>query len=363
MMKIYTKVIFTLLLMTTMRSFAQVEQDGPYIWRADKQIVARYVLDNVVHVDTLKENDPIKVRFSTNSNWDFNFKLHKKITVPATAYKAADKLFVLSDIEGEFEAFRALMIGNGVIDDKYNWTFGKGQVVICGDLFDRGKEVMPYLWLLYKLEEDAVKKGGFVHIVLGNHDVMNMAGDLRYHSPKYAASAKLMGLDYGKLIDADTEIGKWLRSKNAIEKIGERIFLHAGISPQINATNFSLQDINDKCRSYYGIATKKLAEEGRLLMSSSGPFWYRGYFGKDRTHLSTVDSTLLKFNCKQIVVGHTITKENIAGYYGGKVIGIDVNEHSGNRKAVLFVGNKAYVVDDKGKQKLLEIADVVTDIE
>lgn len=362
-MKVFKQLFFTLLLMTTMSTFAQVEQDGPYIWRSGKQIIARYVLEDMLYIDTLKENDPIQVRFSSNANWDFSFKLHKRIAVPASGYAAVDKLFVLSDIEGEFEAFRALMIGNGVMDEKYNWTFGKGQLVICGDLFDRGKEVMPYLWLLYKLEEDAAKKGGVVHVILGNHDVMNMAGDLRYHAPKYAASVKLMGLEYGKLIDADTEIGKWLRSKNAIEKIGDRIFMHAGISPKINALDFSLQTINDKCRSYYGIATKKLNDEGRLLMSSEGPFWYRGYFGKDRTSQATVDSTLIKFNCKQIVVGHTITQENIAGYYGGKVIGIDVNEHSGNRKAVLFIGNKAFVVDDKGEQQALTIADAVTDIQ
>ncbi len=362
-MKIYKKVIFALFLMISMRTFAQVEQDGPYIWHSGKQIINRYILDNVLHVDSLKEDAPIAVRFANHTDWNFSFKLHKKIVVPPASYAGVNKMFVLSDIEGEFEAFRALMIGNGVMDEKYNWTFGKGQLVICGDLFDRGKEVMPYLWLLYKLEEDAAKKGGFVHVVLGNHDIMNMAGDLRYHSPKYAASAKLMNLEYGKLIDADTEIGKWLRSKNAIEKIGDRIFMHAGISPKINATDFSLQAINDKCRSYYGIATKKLPEEGRLLMGSAGPFWYRGYFGKDRTSPATVDSTLAKFACKQIVVGHTITKENIAGYYNGKVIGVDVNEHSGDRKAVLFINNKTFVVDDKGKQQQLEIKDAPAAIE
>ncbi|WP_316824115.1 metallophosphoesterase [Pedobacter miscanthi] len=361
-MKRYKNVILALFLILSIPSFAQVEQDGPYIWRSGKQIINRYILNDVLHTDSLKEDASVTVRFASHTDWNFDFKLHKKIVVPPVSYDGVDKMLVLSDIEGEFEAFRALMIGNGVMDQKYNWIFGKGQLVICGDLFDRGKEVMPYLWLLYKLEEDAAKKGGFVHVVLGNHDIMNMAGDLRYHSPKYASSALLMGLEYAKLIDADTEIGKWLRSKNAIEKIGDRIFMHAGISPKINATDFSLQTINDKCRSYYGIATKSLPAEGHLLMGSSGPFWYRGYFGKDRTNPATVDSTLAKFACKQIVVGHTITKDNIAGYYNGKVVGVDVNEHRGDRKALLFIGNKTFVVDDKGIQKQLEIKDTPAEI-
>lgn len=343
--------------------FAQVDQDGPYIVRKGNQVISNRIINNEVKIDTLKENDPISVEFYEHKDWNFSFKLHKTIETPASTYKAVDKLLVLSDIEGEFEAFRALMIGNKVIDEKYNWIFGKGHVVICGDLFDRGKDVMPYIWLLYKLEEDAAKKGGSVHILLGNHDVMNMAGDLRYLSSKYPASAKLMGTDYLKLIAADTEIGTWLRSKNAIEKIGDRLFLHAGISPKINALDLSIEAINQKCRSYYGISPKQLNPDGRLFMSSSGPFWYRGYFGKENTPVSTVDSTLTKFNVKQIVVGHTITAENIASYYGGKVIGVDVDEHRGHRRALLCLGKEQVVVDDKGNKYPLKEAARAGEIE
>ncbi|AZI27426.1 metallophosphoesterase [Pedobacter sp. G11] len=336
---------------------AQVEQDGPYIVRSGKNIIAHYVLNDLSKTDTLNEKNPVQVRFAKHKEWDFSFKLRAKNVIQPSSYKAVEKMLVLSDIEGEFEAFRALMIANKVIDEKYNWIFGKGHLVICGDLFDRGKDVVPYLWLLYKLEEDAIKKGGFVHVLLGNHDVMNMAGDLRYLAPKYPASAKLIGITYEKLIAEDTEIGKWLRSKNAIEKIGDKLFLHAGISPEINATNLSLKEINDKCRSYYGISTKKLDAEGKKWMSSGGPFWYRGYFGDDRTPITTVDSTLAKFDVRQIVVGHTITEENIAAYYGDKVIGVDVNQHKGNRKAIIFNSEKAFVVDDKGNRTPLANSD------
>lgn len=92
-------------------------------------------------------------------------------------------------------------------------------------------------------------------------------------------------------------------------------------------------------------------------MSSKGPFWYRGYFGDDRTEVATVDSTLKKFGVKQILVGHTITEQNIAAYYNYKIIGVDVNQHKGNRKAVIFNGKQAYVVDDKGNRKPLDVGD------
>ncbi|WP_231424123.1 metallophosphoesterase [Pedobacter sp. Leaf250] len=356
-MKLLQYLSITIISFHSLSSTAQVEQDGPYISRSGTRIISRYVLNDVSKTDTLNEKDSIQVRFAKHKDWDFSFKLRSKHIIQRSSYRAVDKMLVLSDIEGEFEAFRALMIANQVIDEKFNWIFGKGHLVICGDLFDRGKEVIPYLWLLYKLEDDAIKKGGFVHVLLGNHDIMNMAGDLRYLAPKYLASAKLLGLEYEKLIAEDTEIGQWLRSKNAIEKIDDKLFLHAGISPEINATQLSLQKINNKCRSYFGIPTKKLDEEGTKFMSSNGPFWYRGYFGDDRTNVSTIDSTLKKFGVKQILVGHTITEQNIAAYYNYKVIGVDVNHHKGNRKAIFFNGKQVFVVDDKGNRKLLDIGD------
>jgi len=355
-MNLYRKALTAVLLLACNYTYAQVEQDGPYVTRSANKILVSYVLSNEVITDTLAGNEAIQVRFAQHSDWDFSFKLHANIAVQPVAYKPVDKLMVLSDIEGEFEAFRSLMLANKVIDKKYNWIYGKGHMIICGDLFDRGKEVMPYLWLLYKLEEDARRKGGFVHVLLGNHDVMNLAGDLRYVAPKYQASEKLLGLSHAQLISPETEIGKWLRSKNAIEKIGDKLFLHGGISPEINALSLNLQAINEKCRSYYGIPTKKLDEEGKLFMSASGPFWYRGYFGKNRTNIATVDSTLIKFDVKQIIVGHTITAQNIAAYYGGKVVGVDVDQHRGNRKALLFKGKQTFVVDDKQQQKILTLA-------
>jgi len=351
------KYAFTLIgSLVSFASFAQIAQDGPYLVREGNKVISRSVLNDVVKIDTLNETDSIPVSFAANPDWNFKFRLRKAISIPATSYKAVNKLLVLSDIEGEFEAFRALMIANKVMDANYNWIFGKAHVVICGDLFDRGKDVIPYLWLLYRLEADAIGKGGFLHVLLGNHDVMNMAGDLRYLASKYPASAQLLRTEYGDLIGEKTEIGKWLRSKNAVEKIGNRLFLHAGISPEINATDLNLAKLNERCRAFYGIPSKQLSDEGKLLMSSKGPFWFRGYFGENNVAVSTVDSTLKKFGVKQIFVGHTITKQNIAAYYNFKVIGVDVDQHRGNRKAAMFIGDEGFVVDDKNLREPIKIA-------
>jgi hypothetical protein len=294
--------------------------DGPYITYHNNHLVVRAIDGNSkATIDSFpvseKTKHLINIHFSNHTGWDFTLNQRDSIWNEPDNFKAPKKIFALSDIEGEFENFRALLIANGVMDSLYHWTFGKNALVICGDLFDRGQDVAAELWLLYKLEDEARAAGGYVHTILGNHDIMNMSGDLRYLQSKYFDHAKSMGVDYMDLYNKNTELGRWLRSKNIIEKIGDGLYLHGGISPQML---LSIDTLNNRFRPLY--AKTKHAEYYY-------PFWYRGYFMEPRATQSFVDSTLAFYGCKRIVVGHTITDSNIAAYYKSRVIGLDVNEH------------------------------------
>jgi predicted phosphatase len=222
--------------------------DGPYlIYRGDSILVATTTHQTNVTVakqSTLLKNKQklvVEVKFFDAPEKDFIVKLKPTIEIEKSVWAQPEKILFLSDIEGEFDALRNLLLANNVISNKYEWIFGKGHLVICGDLFDRGKDVPAVLWLLYKLEQDAKAKGGYVHTILGNHDMMNLAGDLRYVDKKYMKSAEVMGVDYMDLYDENTELGKWLRSKNLVEKIGDNICLHGGISADINKLGLSIQ--------------------------------------------------------------------------------------------------------------------------
>jgi hypothetical protein len=76
----------------------------------------------------------------------------------------------------------------GVIDDDAHWNGGETHLVVTGDLLDRGPASRQAMELLMQLEEQALLAGGRVHVLLGNHEVMNLVGDLRYVSrEEYAA--------------------------------------------------------------------------------------------------------------------------------------------------------------------------------
>lgn len=338
-------------------SIAQL-QDGPYVFYQNGEItmfsVRDHVADSITWSITEKTKTKITVFPAGLRNRSFSLHLRDSLRPEPSVYPAPEKLFVLSDIEGEFDVFKALLVKSRIMNKRYHWTFGSGHLVICGDLFDRGKNVVPYLWLLYKLEDEAKQKGGYVHTILGNHDIMNLSGDYRYVDPKYFESAKMLGREYKQLFAADTELGRWLRTKNIIEKIGDRLFLHGGISPAVNASGRPVEDINQSCRPWYDGNRKNIPEELQVFFGREGLFWYRGYFLDPRASMNTVDSTLSIYNCKQVIVGHTIINKNIAAYYGGKVIGLDVNAHEGQGAALLISGDKLYTTDKKGKRNLLQ---------
>lgn len=97
--------------------------------------------------------------------------------------------------------------GSGV-----SWNIWKEQLVVIGDVFDRGKDVLPIYWLLYKLEKEAADAGGQLVFLLGNHEGMVLAGDLRYVKSKYLHLADTLHIPYQELWNKQTEwdVG-WVR--------------------------------------------------------------------------------------------------------------------------------------------------------
>jgi Calcineurin-like phosphoesterase len=359
-MKKLFAICISLLFLAVVHAQSLNQCEGPYVEYRKNWVVVRS-MDTVgkVIIDSFpvaeKEKHPLTIHFSNHTGWDFSVSLQKKLKTAPYAYGKIDRIIAFSDIEGEFEAFRGLLIANKIIDEKYQWIFGKGHLVICGDLFDRGNDVAAELWLLYKLEGQAKDSGGYVHTILGNHDIMNLSGDLRYLQPKYVQRALKMGVEYMDLYSSATELGRWLRSKNIIEKISGNLYLHAGISPEVLALQWPVYKINSECSDYYDLAMqpeKFRNKDVRKFFEDGSPFWYRGYFLEPRASQGLVDSTVNFYQVRKIIVGHDII-DSVSTFYQGKVIGIDVNEHEGNSQGLLIEADSYYKIDLTGNKYLL----------
>jgi hypothetical protein len=260
-------------------------------------------------------------------------------------------MLVISDIEGNFTALRTLLQGNGVIDDNFNWTFGKDHLVLVGDFVDRGTMVTEVLWLIYMLEEKAKVAGGYVHFILGNHEIMNMSNDLGYVDQRYIQHAQLMNKPYMQLFGPDAELGRWLATKNTVERIGKTLFTHGGISAYMNQIALPLKDLNELTRGYYTDTLYNYKDQRlNIIYSDFGPFWYRGYYKPPRAGMQQVDSTLNIYGVNQITTGHTIISTEIRSLYGGKLYNTDVHHAEGQSEALLIDDKKFWRVNNKGEK-------------
>ncbi len=340
------------------------QYDGPYVQYSAEQVFAKYVVPNndstnIIKTDSvaLVQKDKLLLKVMTDiADKTFLVQLKKELQNENSEFPKVGKLLALSDIEGNFSAFRKLLQVNNVVDNDLNWTFGDGHLVLIGDFFDRGKQVTEILWLIYSLEEKAKAYGGYVHMVLGNHEIMNLSGDLRFVHQKYIDNAGLLNIKYQSLYNESSELGRWLRTKNIVEKIGDNLFVHGGISGEINKLNLSVPDINTLSRPYYADSTFNYTNKKiDTIFSDLGPFWYRGYYNNTlkKVSLQQIDSTLSQFRVKHIVTGHSIVADTVSVWYNGRVINTDTHHAEGKSEALLIEREKYYRVNAEGKKVLL----------
>jgi len=341
-------------------------KDGPYITYTGTTPVARYV--NNKAIETKNIHDLTAATDLENS--EFKIVLKDKLMVEPAVYPKPEKLLAMSDIEGNFEAFRKLLQANNVIDESYNWTFGKGHLVFSGDMFDRGEQVTECLWLVYTLEEKAKAAGGYIHFILGNHEIMTLNGDARFLNEKYITNAKLLKSTYQQLFDNDSELGRWLRTKNIIEEIGDIIFLHAGIGKEVNELGMTIDEINKAARPWYDKEEAVLASKDKslhILFGNKSPFWNRTYYQTEekkvypgsemdtmyKITMADINATLTMHRANHIVTGHTVVSDTVSSHFNGKVINTDTHHAGGKSEALLVEGDKYYRVNAKGGKVLL----------
>ena len=339
-------------------------KDGPYIIN---DTLYRIDSKNQLIVTPDFNRDSIPVEIDNKEEDVFFLPLRTEYKLMPSTYSMPNKLAVISDIEGEYNAFASFMLSNGIMDKNHNWIYGDGHLVLLGDFMDRGNNVTQVLWLIYKLEHQALSQGGQVHFILGNHEILNLQGYYKYNTVKYVKAAKAIS----GLSDKDeatkymysnaSTLGKWLATKNTIEKIGPYVFVHGGLSPETAKFNLSPKAINTIARSALRQRSFKDSKITKFIFSARGPFWYRGLV-MDRLNYfkitpKALENILNYYKASKIVVGHTPVP-NISTSYGGTVIRTDIlhgkQKFTGRTKGLLLTPENEFVIDDLGQRILLD---------
>ena len=320
--------------------------DGPYIFYENDEVLVKWIYINRLVEKNIHENNfnIIKRKFGFDFNPDWIDQCDTDSINYIQDFSDVENLIAISDVHGQYEVLVKLLKEHHVIDKKFNWIFGKGHLVVLGDVLDRGPNVTEALWLIFRLEQQAKKSGGMVHILLGNHEIMVLNNDIRYTHEKYLTTAKLMATTYTQLYSENTFLGKWLRKKPAIVTINDMLFVHAGISSEFITNGFTATQANKLfIENIVGQSWKTILENPTLsfMLSDKGPVWYRGYFEDPNLTDIQVDRILQYFDTNHIIVGHT-SMPNIVSLFHGKIFGIDSSIKFGDYGEALIYKNGEY---------------------
>jgi Calcineurin-like phosphoesterase len=217
-------------------------------------------------------------------------------------FSGVKRIVALSDIHGAYDAFVATLQKSGVIDDSLVWSGGKTHLVITGDVLDRGPESRRAMDLIIRLEREAPIAGGRVHQLLGNHEVMNLTGDLRYVSDEeYAAFLDIESVEerehwYQRFRDSkpadsdesairwefdekappgyfghrrafrhDGMYGKWLLKKPLMIVINDTAFVHGGVPPYVSDHGLTGVNIALKKDLHDYVVTRAMLQDAAVM--------------------------------------------------------------------------------------------------
>jgi hypothetical protein len=288
------------------------------------------------------------------------YYIDSNMAIEPSIYPGVSRVIAIGDIHGQYERMVRMLRSAGVIDDNLQWSWGDGHLMFTGDIFDRGSGVTEALWLIYRLEKQALKSGGKVHLLLGNHELMIMKNDLRYIANKYYGLTSNLDIEYSDLYSRETVIGRWLRTKNCIEIIGNTLFIHAGISPRLDSLNLAPGEINNQFRSYLNNPADTTDQALKSLLTGNyGPVWYRGFMkgsgGYDKISQPVLEDILNKYNTTTAVVGHTEV-DSVGLINEGRVIHINIPlaDKSIVEQALLIEDGAYYRISSDNKKTRLK---------
>jgi len=269
-----------------------------------------------------------------------------------------EKVVAIGDLHGDYEHFVTILKGVRLVDDDLHWIGGNVHLVQTGDVLDRGPKARAIFDLIIQLEEEALQTGGMVHMLIGNHEEMNITG-IAIDQPRYVTLEQFLSFlpgkyrekkeskvieEYGKgpghndgtglslddtlkefwtetlsndpqakreyTTNLNKEYGKWIIEHNTVIKINETVFVHGGLSEQWS--KWKLKDINKLMRvelEEYRRAyrdKKPLAFKPRIVYTQDGPLWNRYLAGRDEGYSTAeVEQILNNLQAKQMVIAHT----------------------------------------------------------
>jgi 3',5'-cyclic AMP phosphodiesterase CpdA len=289
------------------------------------------------------------------------------------------RIVAVGDLHGDFSAWRDILRSANLVDSRGHWTGGNTILIQTGDAVDRGPHSLEIIEDLMRLQKESARAHGQVVAMVGNHEAMNVNGDLRYVSAAdyagyadrrsdsrredvyntnkaaielgYRGKDPLMSseaikqawleayppgrIEHQLAWSAQGRIGRWVVKNPVVVLLDGTLFVHGGISPAY--VDLTVAQINDRAAA---ALSERNTDPTAIDNDEQGPLWYRGLAqprassngatlpartaadiqpaGEDQ-----LDALLSAYGARRIVIGHTPVLSGIAILQDGKLICID----------------------------------------
>ncbi len=276
----------------------------------------------------------------------------------ATFYPSAERIIAIGDLHGDLDRTQEVFQMAGITGKSGHWAAGELVVVQTGDQLDRGDQEQALLEFLDRLQDEALAVGGRLHLMNGNHELMNARLDLRYvteggfadfedavtisepdslmlaHEPNERArvAAFRPGGPYALL----------LAEHNTVLMIGDNLFVHGGVLP--SHLDYGLEKLNREIQLW-------LAGEGpapEVIHTSKSPTWTRIYSDEpDENSCLTLEEVLTRLGAARMIVGHTVQEDGIVSRCNNRVWCIDsglARYYEGPINALEIIGDEIRVL-------------------
>lgn len=231
--------------------------------------------------------------------------------LPDSVVPPVPRIVVIGDIHGDWSALKSSLKAAQVTNRHDDWVGAGTHLVQVGDLIDRGvrgsgggderseKRIITHL---LDLKKKAQAAGGDVHLLLGNHELMNVMGDFRYVSP--LGMTDFDGQRKQQFAPGGRMAVEMACNMNSAVKIGSWVFSHAGVTNQI-AQKYTINQANQHIREF--LLGQRAMDREHPLMDM---FWNRNYNGSTTSCARAKDS-LSQWQAKNMAIGHTVQEHGI----------------------------------------------------
>ncbi len=262
----------------------------------------------------------------------------------------ARRIVAIGDLHGDLDGTRQALRLAGATDETDHWIGGDLVLVQTGDQLDRGDDEQAILELLDRLQDEALAAGGSVHILNGNHELMNARPDLRY----VTEGGFIDFQDAVNIVDEDSLLlayepaqrarvaafrpggpyARLLAERPVVLVIDDNVFVHGGVLPL--HLDYGLDRLNREVRDW--LLGK--GDPPDFIHTRESPTWTRNYSDEaDEDDCAQLAEVLARLGTARMIVGHTVQDDGITPHCEGRVWCIDagISEYYGSRIEVLEI--------------------------